>query len=232
MSMPTAASTYTCPYCRMASDGDGGTCPRCGAPIDIRLRVVELRVGQAAADPGHGPDQVQPVHLPDQRHVRAGRRDEPATTRTGSTSPTTCCCTPTRRSRLESMKMAGGWNRMMAGMPLIMMSARGPGLHRVQRGPPGRDPGDPAAARTRPSTWSSTASCSPPATSATSGSQSGVWFTTQNGDDTETHYPLGRFIDRFMRAGRPRPAAAARARATRSSATWRPASASWSSRAG
>ena len=27
--------------------------------------------------------------------------------------------------------------------------------------------------------------------------RSGVWFSTKNGDDTETHYPLGQFIDRF-----------------------------------
>src|SRR5258708_16128866 len=39
MSMP-GASTYTCPYCRMTNNDDGAaTCPRCGAPVDIRLRV-------------------------------------------------------------------------------------------------------------------------------------------------------------------------------------------------
>jgi uncharacterized protein (AIM24 family) len=27
--------------------------------------------------------------------------------------------------------------------------------------------------------------------------KTGVWFTTKNGDDTEWHYPAGRFIDRF-----------------------------------
>src|SRR5262245_66677988 len=39
MSMP-GASTYTCPYCRMTNYDDGTpTCPRCGAPVDISLRV-------------------------------------------------------------------------------------------------------------------------------------------------------------------------------------------------
>ena len=34
------AATYTCPYCRMVNNDDGAaTCPRCGAPVDIRLRV-------------------------------------------------------------------------------------------------------------------------------------------------------------------------------------------------
>ena len=39
MSTPTA--TYTCPYCRIPSDGRGGTCPHCGAPVDVRERVSD-----------------------------------------------------------------------------------------------------------------------------------------------------------------------------------------------
>ena len=27
--------------------------------------------------------------------------------------------------------------------------------------------------------------------------QTGIWFTTKSGDDTETHYPVGAFMDRF-----------------------------------
>jgi len=27
---------------------------------------------------------------------------------------------------------------------------------------------------------------------------SGIWFTTRGGDDSETHYPLGQFMDRFF----------------------------------
>ena len=30
---------------------------------------------------------------------------------------------------------------------------------------------------------------------------SSVWFTTQDGDDEEWHYPLGRTMDRFTAAG-------------------------------
>ncbi len=32
------------------------------------------------------------------------------------------------RVKLESLRMQGGWNRIMAGMPLIMMRAQGPGF--------------------------------------------------------------------------------------------------------
>ena len=33
--------TYTCPYCRIPSDGSGTTCPHCGAPTDVRARVTK-----------------------------------------------------------------------------------------------------------------------------------------------------------------------------------------------
>ena len=31
----------------------------------------------------------------------------------------------------------------------------------------------------------------------------GIWFSTKNGDDTETHYPLGMFMDRFSATSQP-----------------------------
>ncbi|MGH3305504.1 MAG: hypothetical protein ACRDOK_28345, partial [Streptosporangiaceae bacterium] len=37
MSIPA----YTCPYCRLSSDGSGTTCPHCGAPTDVRARVTK-----------------------------------------------------------------------------------------------------------------------------------------------------------------------------------------------
>ena len=36
---------------------------------------LRLRLGRAATDPRHGPHPVQPLHLPDQRRLRAGGRD-------------------------------------------------------------------------------------------------------------------------------------------------------------
>jgi uncharacterized protein (AIM24 family) len=33
--------------------------------------------------------------------------------------------------------------------------------------------------------------------------QSGVWYTTRNGDETETHYPTGMYLDRFSATGTP-----------------------------
>ena len=33
----TTPASYTCPYCRIPSDGGGAACPHCGAPVDVRL---------------------------------------------------------------------------------------------------------------------------------------------------------------------------------------------------
>ena len=34
-------ATYTCRYCRQASEGASTTCPHCGAPVDVRARVSD-----------------------------------------------------------------------------------------------------------------------------------------------------------------------------------------------
>jgi hypothetical protein len=34
-------SSYTCPFCRLQSDGSGTTCPHCGAPTEVRIRVTD-----------------------------------------------------------------------------------------------------------------------------------------------------------------------------------------------
>ncbi len=71
--MSNLTATYTCRFCRLTSDGSAGSCPHCGAPIDVRARQ-RLGVDGAAGHQGHGPDPVRPVDLPDRGHVRAHRR--------------------------------------------------------------------------------------------------------------------------------------------------------------
>ena len=119
-------NTYICRYCRQPSDPGSPTCPLCGAPVDIRSIGQRLRVGRAAADQGHGPAPVRPVHVqiagttvpvaefnlaPDDwiyfsHHVLLW------------TEPQT---------RLTNMPMRGAWNRKLAGLPLVMVEGRGPG---------------------------------------------------------------------------------------------------------
>jgi len=124
--------------------------------------------------------------------------------------------------KVSAMSLKGGWKRMLAGLPLIMTQAQGPGPHRIlartgrradraadSARAVGRCERAPISGRNQPRQlrWF----------------QTGIWFTTKSGDETETHYPLGMFMDRFNRAAEARPAAAARWRQCLHNARSRPA---------
>jgi uncharacterized protein (AIM24 family) len=97
---------------------------------------------------------------------------------------------------MTTMPLASGWKRMFAGLPLIMMQAHGPGHIAFSRDAPGEtialplQPGEEVDVREHlfmlatsnvAYDWFST----------------NIWYTTQSGDDKETHYPVGMFMDRF-----------------------------------
>ena len=199
MSMPTTAGGYTCPYCRMASEGTDRTCPHCGAPVDVRLRV---------SDSGW----IEQPPIRDMARIRFSR----------STCQISGAYVPVAemglhdddwvyfshhvllhadpRVRMGNMSMRGGWKRMRAGMPLIMMTAQGPGHIAFSADEPGETLALPLRAgqavdvvehRFLVATgnvdyqWEN----------------SNVWFTTKDGDETEWHYPVGQTMDRFTAAG-------------------------------
>ncbi len=132
MSMPPAQGAYTCPYCRMASEGGGRTCPHCGAPVDVRLKV---------SDSGW----VEQPPIRDMARIRFSR----------STCQISGTYVPVAEMglhdddwvyfshhallhsdpnvRLDNMPMKGAWKRMRAGMPVVMMRAQGPGTSRSAR---------------------------------------------------------------------------------------------------
>jgi len=97
---------------------------------------------------------------------------------------------------ITTMSLKGGWKRMFAGLPLIMTQAEGPGRIAFSKDDPGElipvalQPGQSIDVREHMLLA---------ATSNVSYDwfQTGIWFETKNGDDTETHYPVGRFMDRF-----------------------------------
>jgi uncharacterized protein (AIM24 family) len=97
---------------------------------------------------------------------------------------------------MQAMTMQGGWNRVRAGLPLVMMQAAASGHIALSEDAPGEivalplEPGR--------SAWvhehrflAATGNV------GYSWAQTGVWFTTGSGDDTEYHYPLGLFSDTF-----------------------------------
>ena len=97
---------------------------------------------------------------------------------------------------VTTMPMKGGWKRLVAGLPLIMTQAQGPGHIAFSRDAPGEmialpiQPGEAVDVREHlfmiatgnvAYDWFST----------------NIWYTTGSGDDKETHYPVGMFMDRF-----------------------------------
>ena len=107
------------------------------------------------------------------------------------------------------MSLKGAWKRMLAGMPLIMTQAQGPGRIAFSRDAPGEmialplQPGQAVDVREH---------LFMVATGAVTYDwfNSNIWFTTQEGDETETHYPMGMLLDRFQAPAAPGPAAPAR----------------------
>ena len=199
--MSTPTTTYTCPYCRIASDGGGGTCPHCGAPVDIRERVSDS--GWAEQPPIRDMARIRFSRSTCQivgKYVPVAEMSLHEDDWVYFSHHVLLHTDP--RVRLDAMKMASPWNRKKAGMPLIMMTARGPGHIAFSADAPGETIAVPlqhnqavdvvehrflAATGNVNYQWEN----------------SGIWFTTQDGDDTEYHYPLGRTMDRFWAQGGP-----------------------------
>ncbi|MDQ6771811.1 MAG: AIM24 family protein [Candidatus Dormibacteraeota bacterium] len=189
-------SAYTCRWCRMASDLSTETaCPYCGAPVDVREAVSDSGWTELPAIKdmtrlqfGRSRCQIEGTLVPVAdfnlaegdgvyfaHHVLLWRDPQ---------------------VQFGTMPLAGGWKRMMAGLPVVMTIAHGPGHIAFSRDSAGEVIALPlqqggaidvvehlfmAATTEVEYSWFS----------------SNVWYSTQNGDETETHYPMGMYVDRF-----------------------------------
>jgi uncharacterized protein (AIM24 family) len=94
------------------------------------------------------------------------------------------------------MSLAKAWKRLFAGMPLVMTQAMGPGRLAFSKDRPGElfamplHPGKSIDVREHVFMI---------ATHSVSYDwfNTGIWFETSNGKDSEMHYPIGMFMDRF-----------------------------------
>lgn len=191
----TTSHVYTCRYCRHASDPTARSCVRCGAPVDVRAAVStsgwqrqEPITDMARIQFGQSYVQVEGVQVPVADFALAnGDRIYFSHHSLLWTDPST---------RLTNMGLSGGWKRVMGGLPLFMVEAHGPGHVALSDNHAGdlvclpldhgqqiwvREHRFVAATGNISYDWTST----------------GVWYTTRSGDETETHYPLGRFGDVF-----------------------------------
>lgn len=193
--MTTTTTSYTCRYCRQTSDASGVSCPSCGAPVD--LRSVRSDSGWVEQPPiadmariqfGTSTVQIEGTYVP----VVDFNLQPPGWVYFSHHS--LLWAEPS--VQMTNMPMASGWSRVRAGLPLIMMQASGPGHLALSDDYPGEVVALPLgrgqAIQVREHRFLA-------ATDSVKydWQQSGIWFTTSNGNETEYHYPFGMFVDVF-----------------------------------
>jgi uncharacterized protein (AIM24 family) len=193
--VPPAAASSTCVWCGATVTGSDASCPRCGAALRVDRVVTESgwaelpgRKDMAKLHFGNSSCQIEGVYVPvADVNLAAGE---------GVYFTHHVLLWKDPQVNVTAMSLAGAWKRMFAGMPLIMTQAQGPGHIAFSKDDPGElipvplQPGQTLDVREHLFL------------AATSNVeydwfQTGIWFTTQKGNETETHYPLGGFMDRF-----------------------------------
>ncbi|HEX4495752.1 MAG TPA: AIM24 family protein [Thermoanaerobaculia bacterium] len=190
-----AGRSYTCPWCGLASDGTTLSCPACGAAVDVK--AVTTRSGwtelpgrhdMAKIQFGQSTCQIEGTYVP-VADMNLAANDWVYFSHHVLLWMDTAV-------KVSAMSLKGAWKRMLAGMPLIMTQAVGPGRIAFSRDAPGEmialplQPGQAVDVREHLFMV------------ATGGVtydwfNSNIWFSTQEGDETETHYPMGMLLDRF-----------------------------------
>jgi uncharacterized protein (AIM24 family) len=224
--------TYTCPYCRRSSTGGGGSCPNCGAPVDITLRTTAG--GWTELPPIADMARIQVGHS----QVEVSGRSVPAAdwslaSGEGVYFPHHVLLWQEPSVQLAPMSMRRAWTRMRAGLPLVLLSARGPGRIAFSHDTAGEVIALPLEA------GASIDVCEGRLLTASEGvdydwQDSNVWYSTSGGTDaadtgaglsvlnmglkvagladdrrddrrneTEWHYPLGRYVDHFTAGEQP-----------------------------
>jgi uncharacterized protein (AIM24 family) len=192
-------AAYVCPFCSTSGPADGASCVGCGAPIDITRKPtasgwLELppAANMARIQAGRSSLQIEGTLVPvadfslaDGDSVYFAHHEllwkEPGT-------------------QLARMGLAGAWKRMLAGLPVHMLSATGPGRIAFSRDAPGEMLAIPLA---RGASIEVREHVFMVATSAVTYDyfMPPLWYRTREGDEYETHYPLGMLMDRFTATG-------------------------------
>ncbi|MEO6775289.1 MAG: AIM24 family protein [Kofleriaceae bacterium] len=188
-------SAYVCPFCSTASPADTATCPGCGAPIDITRKpsasgwlelpptadLARIQAGRSSLQIEGTLVPVADFKLADGDGIYFGHHEllwkDPAV-------------------HVERMNIKGAWKRMLAGLPVHMLNAKGPGRIAFSRDAPGEMLAIPIAAGQGVDVREHVFLV---ATQAVTYDYlvSPVWYDTREGDEIEHHWPLGMLLDRF-----------------------------------
>jgi len=188
-------ASYTCPWCRHSSDASSSSCPACGAPVDVRKAVTRsgwtelpgikdmarIQFGQSSCQIEGSMVPVADFKLAAgdgvyfAHHLMLWKDDH---------------------AQVSTMPLKSGWKRLFAGMPLVMTQAKGPGRIAFSKDNPGEllaiplDRGQSTDVREHVFMIATHSV-------AYDWFNTGIWFSTQEGNKVETHYPIGMFMDRF-----------------------------------
>ena len=189
---------YSCRWCNASSalGPADQNCPACGAAVDVRLMADDAGWYELPPIPdmarlqfGHSRCQIEGAYVPvadfdlaPEDHVYFNHHvllwKEP-------------------RTQTPRLPIRGWWRRLLAGLPLVMLSARGPGRIAFSRDAPGEIIAVPLE-------MGSSIDVREGAFLVASGQvpydwfDSDVWYQASGG----YHYPVGRFMDRFTAVGR------------------------------
>ena len=192
-------AAYTCPWCRTESDGSHTSCPACGAPVDVR--AVSTASGwfelpaikdMARLQFGRSTCQVEGQYVPI-ADVSLAEGDWVYFTHHLLLWRDTSVA-------LATMPMAGAWKRMFAGLPLIMLTAQGPGHIAFSRDEAGEMVALPLHAGQALDVREHTFLVATGAVGYTYFATN-IWYTVGSGDDAKQYYPTGMFMDRFTTTG-------------------------------
>jgi uncharacterized protein (AIM24 family) len=189
------AARYTCPWCRHVCDASGSSCPACGAPVDVRKTVTRSGWSQlpgirdmAKIQFGQSFCQVEGALVP--------VADFKLAAGDGVYFAHHLMLWKDDHAQVSAMSLRRGWNRLFAGLPLVMTQATGPGRIAFSKDQPGELIAIPLD-RGRSMDVREHVFMLATQSVAYDWFDPGIWFRTQNGNDIDTHYPLGRFMDRF-----------------------------------
>ncbi len=192
---PPLPTRYHCPWCHQSVDPTKSNCPACGAPIDVRAAVsdsgwTELPAirDMARLQFGQSVCQIEGKYVP--------VADFNLAPGDGVYFAHHLLLWKDTQSQISRMSLAKGWTRFIAGLPIILTQATGPGRIAFSKDKPGELIALPLqphsaidvlenvfmiATHSIAYDWTPTA----------------IWFETPGDKSPEIHHPIGRNLDRF-----------------------------------
>jgi uncharacterized protein (AIM24 family) len=192
---------YVCRFCRLPCDLGAASCPNCGAPVDLKAAVSDS--GWVEQPPvrdmariqfGQSRCQVEGTLVPSADFSLAPSE--------GVVFSHHTLLWVSTGTQIEPWAKGSFFNRVYAGMPIVLMRASGPGRVALSEDHPGevvalpvppgrgflvREHAFLAATDTIDYTWQN----------------SPVWLQVGQGNETEYEYPLGPYLDLFIAPSQP-----------------------------